>query len=250
MPISLVKHLTRKLRSLINGVGFDVIRLTSSHGTLETHLNSLFCLQAIDLVLDVGANKGQYAKRLRQLGYNGYIESFEPVSGVYQELVRNAESDPKWNCHNLALGSQEETKDLNVYSSTVFSSFLHANDYSKNIWRSLETVRTEAVQVKRLDQVFPEIADRTRCRKVLLKMDTQGFDRQVFEGALGMLSSVITLQTELSMIPVYAGMDRPYAMLEIFNQYGFEVSAMECINRDPNSQAVIEFDCVPVRHQR
>jgi FkbM family methyltransferase len=46
--------------------------------------------RGINLVLDVGANVGQFGLSLRNRGYAGQIMSFEPVSDAFNELKKVA----------------------------------------------------------------------------------------------------------------------------------------------------------------
>jgi FkbM family methyltransferase len=165
---------------------------------------------------------------------------------VFERLEQAARADDKWHCFNVALGSEAEKKEIHVYSSHVFSSFLEANSYSKGIWDSLNRSSTETVDVVRLDDFLPTVPDREKCTSFLLKMDTQGFDPQVFRGAAGALPDILALQSELSLIEIYEGTPDPYKILQEFNQEGYYISGMYPINRD-KSLAVIEYDCVLVR---
>lgn len=61
----------------------------------------------IDLVLDVGANTGQYASSLRKAGYRAQIVSFEPLHRAYSRLARSAECDRRWRAVRLALGARD-----------------------------------------------------------------------------------------------------------------------------------------------
>lgn len=247
MPTRLANTLKTTVRSAVNRLGYDVVRLRNSHASLSTHLANVLQVHGIDCVLDVGANAGQYGQFLRELGFKGHIVSFEPVKEVFNRLTEAAKGDSRWHCYDLALGDRDETRTMNVYSSTVFSSFLEATDYSKRIWKSLEDVRSEDVAVVRLDTIFEDLKRRTRCRSFYLKMDTQGFDKNVFAGAQGSLADVRALQSELSFIPVYKGNPSAYEMLAAFHAHGFQISGMYPINRDNTSLAVIEYDCVLVR---
>lgn len=110
---------------------------------------------------------------------------------MYENLKANANSDSKWICNNLALGEIEEDKTINVYQSSVFSSFLEATNYSKSIWNSLNTSSIETVHVARLDGIFEDIRKRTGCSAFYLKMDTQGFDVKVFIGARASLPGIM-----------------------------------------------------------
>ena len=50
----------------------------------------LLASERIDLLLDVGANEGQYALRMRRAGFQGRIVSFEPLSDAFAALERRA----------------------------------------------------------------------------------------------------------------------------------------------------------------
>ena len=226
--------------------GVQTCALPIYHGSFNVHLKNILTKYSIDCVLDVGANAGQYGASLRSLGYRGWIVSFEPVFSVFEKLIETSKSDGKWICYNLALGEKTEKKIINVYSSTVFSSFLDASDYSKKIWKSLENVTPEEVTVVKLDELFGEILDRTRCRRFFLKLDTQGYDLNVFRGGFNSLGSIEAVQTELSLIHVYNEMLSPYVVLDEFHKQDFYISGMYPINRD-ESMAVIEYDCVMVK---
>jgi FkbM family methyltransferase len=235
-----------QLRALINRIGFDVVRRRHSNFTLSTHLMNVFDANDIDCVIDVGANTGQYGALLREAGYKGFIVSFEPVASAFKVLKARTKLDGKWICFQSALGDQNEQKAINVYDSTMFSSFLEANSFSKEIWRSLERVTPEVVNVSKLDEIMPEILSRSQAQNLFLKMDTQGFDRNVFRGAAASLTCVRGLQSELSLIAVYNGMPSAYETLNDFHKENYFISGMYPINRD-RSLAVIEYDCVLVK---
>lgn len=234
------------IRNIVNKAGFDIIRTKNNHGSFDTHLTSLFQKYSIECVIDVGANSGQYGTFLRSIGFDGWIVSFEPVKSVFEKLTESAKEDDKWICYNVALGDKDEKKIINVYSSSVFSSFLDASDYSKGIWKSLENVIPEEVSVKMLDDIFSEISERTGCTHFYLKLDTQGYDLNVFNGGLKTLANVDAIQTELSLIHVYKEMLSPYEVLAELHKQNYHISGMYPINRD-ESLAVIEYDCVLVK---
>ena len=234
------------INKILNINGFEIMRKSNNHAAFDMHLNNLFNKYSIDCVIDVGANSGQYGTFLRNIGFKGFIVSFEPVKSVFEKLISNSKDDKKWICYNLALGDLAEKKNINVYSSTVFSSFLDANDYSKGIWKSLEKVVLEEVKVIKLDDIFSEICDLTDCKHCYLKLDTQGYDLNVFRGGMKSLVKVDAIQTELSLIHVYKEMLSPYEVLTEYNNNNYFISGMYPINRD-ESLAVIEYDCVLVK---
>lgn len=234
------------IRSILNRYGFDLVRTKNLHDNLPKHLANVLLSRNIDCIFDVGANSGQYGLFLRTLGYKGYIISFEPVSSVFNILKQNCEKDDKWLCYDYALGDKNEDRILNVYSSTVFSSFLTVNNYSKSIWHSLENVTPETVKVFRLEDVWDDLTGKLGCENYMLKLDTQGFDKFVFDGSHNCLKNISVLQSELSLIPVYDGMVQVYDVLKKFHDFDYFITGMYPINRD-ESLAVIEYDCVLVK---
>ena len=78
----------------------------------------------IDVVLDVGANVGQFGASLRAQGYRGKIVSYEPISTVYQTLAATTATDLEWEINNFALGLKTEYVTINVSRSSEFSSIL------------------------------------------------------------------------------------------------------------------------------
>jgi hypothetical protein len=68
----------------------------------------------VHLVIDVGANSGQYASGLRAAGYAGRIVSFEPLSEPHGRLAAASSRDADWDCRQLALGRRPGTRTINV----------------------------------------------------------------------------------------------------------------------------------------
>lgn len=235
------------LRTIANLFGYDVIR-QSKDVFIERHLANLFRVHQIDCVLDVGANHGQYASSLRAMKYSGDIHSFEPLSTAYKELASLADDDGLWHTYNHALGTENTEMDINVTAYDDFSSFLKPTDYCTDTFQHKSQVNhTETVKIKRLDEVFDRQLDNHR---VHLKMDTQGFDLQVFEGLGKLRNNIHTLQSEISIRPLYEGMPDYLTSLQTFREAGFSVSGLFPVTRDKTDLTVIEFDCVMVKTER
>ena len=123
------------VRSFVNKqLKIDVVK-TGGHHTLKSHLASVFETYQIDTLIDVGANEGHFGILARKIGFNGQIISFEPIPRVFDKLKTLCANDPWWACYNLALGSEKNRKEMNVTSSTGFSSFLEMTDFGKNRWK-------------------------------------------------------------------------------------------------------------------
>jgi FkbM family methyltransferase len=156
----------------------------------------------VNIALDVGANTGQYGASLRKLGYRGRIESFEPGATAFAELSRQAESDPKWNVHRIALGDKDETRQLHIAgNSGASSSFLDMRAEHIAIAPDSAYVSAEDVAVRRLDDVAAGLLGPQDV--VHLKMDVQGYEGVILDGAPDLLQRVATVEMEIAFIPLY-----------------------------------------------
>jgi FkbM family methyltransferase len=218
---------------------------------LGLHLKRLLLTQHIDVVLDVGANRGQYRRFLREfVEFPGTILSFEPVPKLHRRLTRAAEDDPHWHIFPFALGARAETTSLNIMRADDLSSFLEPDTSHTDRFRDSNTTVEEArVEVRRLRDIFPKLRERFGLKRPYLKMDTQGFDLKVIEGAGSVLSEIVALQTEASVLPLYEGMPRYGETIEHLEGRGFELSGVWPITTD-ESMRLIEFDCVMVNPSR
>jgi FkbM family methyltransferase len=218
---------------------------TAPAASLGYHVSRIFDRLQIDCVIDVGARIGEFGQWLRHNGYRGQIVSVEPVGDNFRQLARAAARDPLWSAHRLALGSSDSTMSINVSSNTSFSSLLTRNEYAaREFGDAPAVVSQEQVRVRRLDDVWPSMA--ASASSVYLKVDTQGWDGEVLEGARGMLDQVQALQTEVSVKAIYEGMTPWTESIQRLEDLGFELSGLFPVNLDRRMR-VIEFDCVAVR---
>ena len=223
--------------------GYDVVRFGGQH-TLRSHLAKLFREYEIDTILDVGANEGQFGQSVRALGFRGKLYSFEPVISAYEKLSRVSSSDNNWTTFNFALGSQSGEALINVSDFSSFSSILDVNDYALDRWKDSEVTHQQKIAIRTLDDCMADGA--IDCdNRVLLKMDTQGYDLEVFKGAQSVLSNTSCILSELSLIPIYDGMPNYSEALSMFESHGFNVSGFYPITRNKN-MTLNEVDCVLV----
>lgn len=227
--------------------GYDLLHIKRNHPSLESHLDILFRQLGVNLILDVGANAGQYVELLRTYGYKGYVVSFEPVAHNIEELNKKAENDPRWLICPYALGSENQTLDLNVTTISTFSSFHTPNKYAGELFAQKTPIEgVEQVAVKRLDDVFEEVCAFVKEETVVpyLKMDTQGFDLEVLKGAQESIEKIDAFQSEISLIPLYDGMPDYLEALATFRELGFSMTGLYTVTRDHSNQFLVELECV------
>ena len=194
----------------------------------------------VDLVLDVGANEGQFARRLRERGYKGKIKSFEPVSCVFATLADNARADRDWEVHNFALGAAPERTTINVSDNSVFSSLLPLNEAATAYSPAAVSRRSEQIEVRTLDEVLPRPSG-----NIFLKIDTQGFERQVLLGARATLPGLCGVLMELPVMQLYQGTWCLHEALAFMDRADFVPAQIHPVNfHSEDEVSVVEVDCL------
>jgi FkbM family methyltransferase len=144
----------------------------------------------------VGANAGQFAHRLRRdLGFEDRICCFEPLSVPFRSLQSRSAEDPDWQAFNFALGDVEGSATINVAANSESSSLLEMLPSHVEAAPRSRFVDTEDVEIRTLDAIFDDL-----CRSgedVYLKIDTQGFEGRVLQGADRSLPKIDTVQVEM-----------------------------------------------------
>lgn len=237
-----VKLIQRGLRFL----GYEVVPYpptdwVRTRDTLRKVLNKL----SIDCVFDVGANHGQYGDLLRDIGYKGWIVSFEPVRACFQDLSKRAAARPPWRVFQYALSSENGQAQINVYEIDSGNSFLAPS--LREIHPDHRVVGRETVEVRRLDSIFDECMDGILSQRLYLKIDTQGFDLEVLRGADGVISNFLGAQTEVCFIPIYDGMPKYIESLKEFERRGFSVVDFVPVSRVAGDLLMLEMDCILAR---
>lgn len=186
---------------------------------------SLFGALGISVVLDVGANAGQYAKHLRRNGYQGRIVSFEPLTSAYKALAETAALDPKWTACHCALGSEDGASEIFVSSNSWSSSMLDIMPDHTSAAPDSKYVDKEVISIKTLDTVFNEYVPAGE--KVFLKIDTQGYTKHVLSGANNSIDKISGVYVEMSLVPLYAGEPLIGDVICMLYEKGFVLVAIE-----------------------
>ena len=212
---------------------------------------SLLARHRIQVVLDVGANVGQYARSLLRMGYRGRIVSFEPLSSARRRLVANACGAADWQIVPFALGDFDGQSTIHVAGNSQSSSLLEMLPGHVAAAPESAYVSTESVEVRKLDSVFTQYCQTgERC---FLKLDVQGFEQAVLRGAKDSLAHCIGVQLEMSLMPLYAGEATFVEMLDLMADNGYQLMSLENGFADPVSGRLLQVDGVFYRttsHER
>ena len=224
---------TTWIRKQLWRAGYDVCRFGPKVHPVARK-QSLFTRFGIDTAIDVGANVGQFGELMRgKVGFTGKIISFEPLADAFSELSKRAANDGGWIAHNYALGAKDETAEINIAGNSQSSSLLPMLDRHSKASAKTRYVGRSTIEVRRLDSVFPSLQVGKR---ILLKIDTQGFEAAVLEGAIYSLRLIDTVQVEMSLVPLYEGGPLMPDLCRILNQHGYTLVALEPGFSDPSGQ--------------
>lgn len=194
-------------------------------------------------VIDVGANRGQFSVAACEIMRPRMVHAFEPLPDVGQRLTAAVARYPQVVVHRCALGAAPGRATLNVNSHSQSSSLLPLAERHQRAFPDARAQRTATIDVKTLDTVLPaELA-----RPTLLKVDTQGYEAEVLEGAKNALDGIDWIVAELSFTPMYAGEALFNEMQQRLMDLGYRFERPVGSLRDPHTGEYLQIDALFVR---
>lgn len=210
------------IKKLINHFKIDIVKFPNSdlrrrRKLLEHH--------KISKILDVGANVGQYAMLTRKLGFKGKILSFEPILSEFNKLSKNSKKDKNWKIYNLAIGSREEKSTINISRNSYSSSMLEILESHTSCSPDSRFIKKEAINVTTIDKLFGDLVNKNDV--VFLKIDVQGAEKDVIQGAEESLKRIKGIQIEMSLEELYKDESLFLEMVMRLKNLGFNLYSLE-----------------------
>ena len=201
----------------------------------------------IDTLFDIGANTGDYSKKMRELGYRKRIISFEPLNDAFETLEKHALKDSNWSVNNYALGDEDAKSIINVAGNSCSSSIL--NMLPKHIESDPDSkyVARQEIEVKKLDTVFSSFAKETD--NVMVKIDTQGYEKNVIEGATESLALISIIQLEMSIVALYENEMLYTEMISYLDGKGFQLYSLENGHYNRDTGQLLQVDGIFVNEK-
>lgn len=233
-------ELKKLIRKRLHAAGWELHRYRPSSDA-GAMLAAMLDSRRVDLVLDVGANRGQFAREIRAAGYRGTILSVEPLEHAHSELERVAAFDPLWQVATRgAAGATEAQMQINVSANSVSSSMLPASARLRASAPGAAYIAQQMISVRRLDDIAaPALA---AARAPFIKIDTQGFEWQVLDGATTSLDRAVGLCVEASLVSLYEGQRLWFDVIERIEGIGFEVWGVHPAFGDPTTGRTLQVD--------
>lgn len=179
------------------------------------------CGKNLRTIIDVGANKGQFAIAAHREFKDADIYSYEPVPNTFKKLEYNTKNIDKINVFNFGLGDSNSEIDFYENEYSHASSALPVSDIQVKVAPQTKKTRTIKVPIKRLDDVFEKI--NTNDGLILLKIDVQGFEKEVLLGGGQFLNRVDYLLFETSFERLYDGEPLFDEMNDFVKKQGFKL---------------------------
>jgi FkbM family methyltransferase len=239
------KRLAAVAKASVGAMGFQLSRVPDPDSVLATMNQRRLKLlrdDKVSLVLDVGANVGQFGTRVRQLGYDGRMVSFEPLAAPYADLERRTEDDDLWTARRLALGENDYDSTINVSANTWSSSLLPVSRRHVDAAPDSVYVAQEAVEVSCLDSIAADILSPTDV--IYMKLDVQGYEIEVLRGARKTLSQVVLVEVELSLCTLYEGQAPCFEVMQVLDGYGYDPVAFDNEFVEPRTGRVLQINAM------
>jgi FkbM family methyltransferase len=216
-------------------------RLIKNINYLEDSRFQLIPKYKIDTLIDVGANRGQWAKPLVKKFPLINVHSFEPLEQVFISLEMESREYPNWMVHNLGVGSKSQRSLMNVASNSgLSSSFLEPNNHSVVHPEIVFEKSSAEIQIMALDN-FDAFGARN-----LVKIDTGGYESSVLDGLETKLDFISIIEIESSFTPMYAAESSHHKIISRLEDAGYVPYSFGNVHRDVNGR-VWQLDTILVK---
>ena len=190
---------------------------------------------APDLVLDAGANRGQFSLAVRRATRGAQIIAFEPLDSAADLLAETFRDDDRFTLRRVALGAELATAEMQVTASDDSSSLLQVGSTQIDLFPTSRVVDTQEVSVTTLDE---ELADVQLLNRTMLKIDVQGGEFALLKGARKSLQAIRHIYVELSFVDLYVGQSLASEVVAWLAEEGFELVDVENLTRARQREAV------------
>lgn len=240
----MIYKIKSNLKKFVRMFGFEIRRYDMSAASIS--LDSALRSTKATVLFDIGANIGQFARQVRSNGYRGLIVSFEPLNDAWFELNEVSRKDPMWVVHErCAVGYRSSLGVLNVSRNSVSSSLMRMLDAHVKAAPESCYIREEQVSVFSLDEVGSAYLSDDSV--VFIKIDAQGYEGEILQGAEGLLRRASGLICELSLLDLYAGQWSLTQIISYLNDFGFDLWALKEGFINPSNGRVMQVDGIFIK---
>ena len=237
--------LSQLLKGTVRSLGFEVRR--SGLGSREDlRLAHFLARNGVNLVLDIGANRGQFAQQLFGAGYGGRIVSFEALPDAHAALISAEAGNSRWTiAPQVALSTEVGVSQFHVTAADTASSLLRPSDELVDAAPTTRATKTIEVPTAPLDKMVQDLA--LAADGCFVKIDVQGAELLVLAGAKDVLSKAKGIVIEISLSPLYEGQPLAWEIVDMLRGQGFEIWDVNPGYRNAKTQRLEQIDVVGFR---
>ena len=174
----------------------------------------------LNIAIDIGSNKGQFVLILNKYFENLKILSFEPINELLEKqkkFFKNTKNNIKF--FNTAVGALNSKIDLNITRGKDSSSILEIENIN-NLGRNFDIIEKREINVITLENALNKI---DLNGSILLKLDVQGYELKVLEGAEKLLPKIKYIITEVAENKIYKNQVTKNIILKYLKEKNFEI---------------------------
>ncbi len=240
----------KQLRNIFRSFGLDVVRY--SPPVVDT-IQKILTDQQISLVIDGGANVGQYAKKTFKNGYTGKVVSIEPQIEAHQQLLAQVANYPTWQIYKrCALADVAGKAQINVTQNSESSSLLALTDSASQTDAGIAVIRQEEVEMTTLDIIAKDLNFLATHSAIYLKLDLQGHELKALQGATSLLQApqLKVVQLEMALHSTYQNEPDWLVLIDYMKISGFDLFYLFPGFTHSETGQLLEMDGIFVRKNK
>ncbi|MFA5403435.1 MAG: FkbM family methyltransferase [Ignavibacteria bacterium] len=201
----------------------------------------------IDLILDIGANTGQFSNMVFKLSYKGKIVSFEPLTSAYKILKEKSRKVEGWTvAEQCAIGEEDGEIEINISKNSISSSALKILNEHVSAAPDSEFIGSEKVKIYKLDTIADKFSK--EAKNIFIKIDTQGFEEKILNGATNFIKKAKGLLIETSLLPLYEEQALFPQIYDRVTKQGFELYGIQPAFINKETGRVLQIDAIFFRN--
>jgi hypothetical protein len=195
----------------------------------------------IETILDIGASDGGFARKARKAFPQAQIYSFEPLSNSYAKLTNHFANDSRFKSFNMVLSNKDGEMTFYQSSRSGSSSLLEMGNLHKESYPESAELTPLVVPATTLDALVAKGEVQMK-GEVLMKLDVQGAEKMVLEGAPDSLKKTRVVFSEMSFTELYKGQTLANELVSMLDRYGFKLCGIENVSRNVKNGTFLQCD--------
>jgi FkbM family methyltransferase len=186
-------------------------------------------------VVDIGANRGQFALVARQCQPQARVISFEPLPAAAVSFRAVFADDDRVTLHEVAVGPAPGNATIHISRRDDSSSLLPITATQVALFPGTAEAATAIVHVAPLREFIPAADIQA---PALLKLDVQGFELEALRGCEDMLGQFAWVYAECSFVELYAGQALADEVIAWLHDRRFNLQGEHNTVRDRGGRAI------------